>query len=67
MKQYWMRIAGAWLLLAAAGKVMRSAEQVLQAASDTPPVEPAEPDATLNGTAPDADMVTDYVDARYDG
>lgn len=35
MKQYWLRIVGAWLLLQFAARVMKSAERVLKEAATT--------------------------------
>ena len=73
MKQYWLRVLGAWILLSLAGRMMKSAEAVLRAAQETTAVDPAPTPEELsddqsygaqNGTG---DLVEGFVDARYDG
>lgn len=40
MREYWLRIATAWLLLQFAARVMRSAENILRASTQiSPPTE----------------------------
>lgn len=68
MKQYWMRILGAWLLLSLAGRMMKSAESVLRAAQEATSIdEPSQDEIIGAATEANNDVVEGWVEARYDG
>lgn len=65
MRAYWIRVLASWLLLSAAGRIMKSAEAVLRAAQEATAIDAIEDSVEIGTEVPGADMITDYVDAKF--